>query len=179
MNTMYRLPDALGGAEVEVLHGFARGDGLVDCKVEGLGVVSIPYRWLIHIEAPAEPPVGSFVWDRQGNVWHRHPVPPERPWKCGDESHTWVELQKRRPLTKLIPDPTVDAPTLPASIPTYGGLRDLRIELRAGGHIFLYTAEGPEFGRSARLTEEHARQAAAALWCAAEQAKAAHAAAAT
>lgn len=104
--TAYRLPDELGGGEVEVLHGMARGDGRVDCKVIGVGItLNLPYRSLVKVE-PVEPPDGTVVavggteliYKRLNGSW----------WGCG-EAHPipWevVSDPAYGKMVRLVPDP--------------------------------------------------------------------------
>lgn len=84
--TRYKLPDWLGGHEVDV-HG-QRGDGQLIVTPRGIGPTGVnPTE--IHIDrneltevAPPEPPIGSVVLDQGGDAWQRGPGA-DLPWTGG------------------------------------------------------------------------------------------------
>jgi hypothetical protein len=62
--TRYRLPDALGGAEVKILNHLGGGNTPdVVVQVEGIGRVTLPALCLVKVEPPmpAEPPPGAHL----------------------------------------------------------------------------------------------------------------------
>lgn len=165
MGERYRLPEALGGGEVEVLHGFARleDDGRVDVKMEGLSeVATVPRTWLTKVEPPLppEPPVGAVVVDSEGDAWQRrknewgvrHWVTPT----SGDQD--WATLVEHYgPLTRLVPDPAAG------------------VELPWGTQPRVWVDEsmvGVRYKTDFWLGPDAARAMAAALWAAADAAEA-------
>jgi hypothetical protein len=171
----YRLIEALGGAEVEVMHGFARDDGRLDIHVPGFdGAFTVPKHALIMVESPLppEPPLWSVVLDRQGHAW-QHIADGRGEWDCAvhDLGADWEELNRDRgPLIPLVPDPFAVPVELPwtgessygTKVEVLGGVDvDLRIQSKSGG-----------FPATASFKPDRARELARALWAAADQAEA-------
>jgi hypothetical protein len=111
----YKLPDILGGGVVNVLHGMAREDDLVDCVLSDGSHLALPQRRLTKIEdpLPEEPPVGSvvraqlvdedrpWVWERSmdhhnGSGWYM---------AGADSTFEWAALCTRGTPVLLAPAP--------------------------------------------------------------------------
>jgi hypothetical protein len=109
----YRLPEALGGGEVEGLGKTDRAPvnpNLVGLKVDGY-YVWVPALALTEVETPLppEPPVGSVVLDGLGRAWqHVAALPTTEWWWCNhDVADTdWATVQTYGPLTLMVPEAT-------------------------------------------------------------------------
>lgn len=167
--TQYKLPDQLGGGEVDAVEydkdgqtwiWFPIGEWMMHCRSDALTKVEPPL--------PPEPPIGTVMLDKDGDVWQRDnetsdygwvgtAVPARVPWECLNA--------KYGPLTRLVPDPADDAPALPWECDDEDG-DELRIEptSRTDLAAFIKTTRA-----GVRLTAADARLAAAALLRAARE----------
>lgn len=121
--TKFKLPDILGGIEVEdvgdQVHGLSTAVQTlmshVTVEVPGVGLVRIARNKLTEVEPPLpeEPPVGAVVLDRDGDVWARKDQG-DKPWECGGLDADWEHLNNRYgPVVRMVPDPVASAPELP------------------------------------------------------------------
>jgi hypothetical protein len=115
----YKLSDRFGGHEVEVLHGFARDDGRLDCKLDSGDVVTVPASDVVSIKPPLpeEPPVGSVVrMGEDGLVFLRGDTD-DSPyhWLCAGSpaGYTWEQICVYGTPVRLVPDPQAEPVTLP------------------------------------------------------------------
>jgi hypothetical protein len=109
--TRYRLPDVLGGGELDRWHTVEAPVGTIAFIVNG-HLVCVAVKLLTEVEPPLppEPPVGSVVLDRKGHAWQA--VGPEfddipAAWYCTHDTmdQTWAELNAEHgPLTLLVPE---------------------------------------------------------------------------
>lgn len=148
MSTRYKLPEWLGGHEVDV-HG-TRGDGQLIVTPRGIGPTGVnPTE--IHIDRdeltevkpplPPEPGPLAVVRDRHGMAWQREAGTGSPDWLSLSDHKTWQELNADLgPLTLLVPDPADDAPELPFTL--HGGpngewLATVQPSAAAKGQVFM------------------------------------------
>jgi hypothetical protein len=174
--TRYRLIEALGGAEVQVMHGFARDDGRLDVHVPGVvdGAFTVPKHALIVVKPPLppEPPLLSVVLDRDNVAWQRCLDFVDRPWfsATGPDSD-WPTLNRDHgPLTLLVPDRFSAPPELPW---TGESIYGTKIEVLPAdfGHVNLAVRQS-DCNVAASFRPDRARELANVLWAAADQAEA-------
>jgi len=115
----YTLPAELGGGEVEVLHGLARDDGRVNCRLPAGAVIALPFSLLTPVKPPPLPPepsISAVVLDGRGLVWQRTH---RGVWECFEEdiSADWAGLcasySPSQPPIPLVPDPAAVPVELP------------------------------------------------------------------
>ncbi len=179
--TTYRLPEALGGGEMESDEGL--GDGTV--RNPSLIGFCIDDHWFWVAEGlltkvapplPEEPPVGSVVrahfrlpgddadledpWvfehsaDTRENHWYGAGL---------GEGFTWAAVCALGTPVLLIPDPFAEPVELPWELPVYGDTLTVAVD---GIGVGLGYSDGV-----GRLTTGDARVAARALWTAADKAE--------
>lgn len=171
--TRYRLPDALGGGEVDVLHGFARDDGRLDCDVVGVGVITVPARALVEVkpplpDEPAHPTPGnlSYFVDRYGVAWHNSIHHDQWQSSGGRPNLSWGDLWLNAgPLTRLVPDPFAEPVELPWRR-KFDDSSDLVVDRSKASNRAVYVD-----GLYGHITAEEARDMARALWTAADAAE--------
>jgi len=105
----YRLPEALGGGEVE---GTITNGGLWFSIPGCDSQARIPAELVVLVERP-EPPLGSIILDGKGYVWKAM-----REHASGVLWQTLTGGQRRwrdidHPTVSLVPDPLAQAPELP------------------------------------------------------------------
>lgn len=120
--TKYRLPEALGAGECDLLTPLelAQHSRRADVQVDGLGTIDVPFDCLTELKPPLpdEPSdrgyylaVGygdhPFVVEKQTDCW----------WEiAGRRKTTWPLLNEDYPgaiFVRLVPDPLSEAPELP------------------------------------------------------------------
>lgn len=129
--TTYRLPDALGGAEVEITS--EPGQRLASFRIPGtnMGIITLAHSLLVEVKPPLppEPTVdGTFVtvesegpkvyaYSRRGAVrMSMHPdLLPEYCWWWHDDTSwvSWAQVCAEGDPVVRVPDPAADAPELP------------------------------------------------------------------
>lgn len=168
--TKYRLPEALGGGEVDVLHGMARDDGRVDCDVPEVGIVTVPFRALTEVQPP-EPPIGAFVhlasyyglYERIDRGWIDGTL-------TGGKAYEWetlVRLNSGDTPVRLAPVPFVEPVKLRWEQGPVGV--DFAPEGLGGGPHKVVVVAGDD---ARNITALVARDMAHALWAAADAAEA-------
>jgi len=167
--TTYRLPDALGGAEVEILSNspetqrtdFVRVS--VETDTERF-IFDIPQWALVEVEPPLppEPDKPAYFVDRDEKVWQKV----RSGWQCITGGRLpWADLWRDYgPLTRLMLDPFAEPVELPWAV--YG--------IRVGQCVFGGSPANRVFVSSGytHLKPTQAREMAKALWAAADAADA-------
>lgn len=127
----HRLPDYLGGHEAELIT--SHGNGRVDVLTLHGVIVELEYDSLTAITQP-DPPIGAMMLDRDGDVWWHH----ESGWsmsRAEAETRPLAEVDKRfGPLTPVIVDPAVNAPTELTITENGGGSVTFKYEGKLDGH---------------------------------------------
>jgi hypothetical protein len=107
--TTYRLPEALGGGEVEIVTPAWAGNAIT-CEVALVDQpdvkVLLARSLLTEVEPPLppEPDGPAYVVDRDENVWQRRRTGGWQRIVGGQRS--WADLWREfGPLTRLVPDP--------------------------------------------------------------------------
>ena len=163
---IYRLPDILGGAELEATEWWSGCAGANhEYRIQGTSVtVSVPYGLTaVDPPLPPEPPVGTVVLDRDGRVWVSLDLDRWQSVVGGREF--WVDLVAARgPLTLLVPDPFGE----PVELPWWSDDRS-RIEVHPGAARSVTVWF---WGKADTFRPASAREMAKALWAAADAAEA-------
>jgi hypothetical protein len=167
--TTYRLPEALGGGEVEVEivpnpsvtrrtdNGFVRV--LIKTDDESFPI-ALPFSVLTEVEPPLppEPDGPAYVVDRDENVWQRRRTGWQR---ITGGQQSWAELWRDfGPLTRLVPDPFAER----IELPWRSGNGAFSITIRDGYVRVLAPGVPVDTG------PDGAREMACALWAAADAA---------
>lgn len=145
----YRLPDALGGAEVEICGTSFDSSLRVDIDLPGLGRFPFPQRLLVEVKPPLppEPEAGAAVVVRNAdgtahNIFQRDDVNADDAgnWFGAGirRGTTWENLHASgRSIIRLVPDPAADAPPLPAVLGTSDTLLNVDRSRHAGDVLIL------------------------------------------
>lgn len=175
----YRLPEALGGGEVEATEWWSGCAGANrEYRIAGTSIsFSMPSHSPLEEVSPPlppEPPVGSVVLDGKGRAWQRVGPPNEdhqgcRWWSSHDVTDdTWAGLnQGYAPLTRLVPAAE------PVTLPWRGNgvVVEQTIDGAGPGSFVHVSTKDASYG-FCHLKPDVAREMARALWTAAEQAEA-------
>lgn len=169
----YRLPDALGGAEVEVLHGMADTDGRSECRVPDVfGLVRVPSRDLVEVPPPypPEPEPGDYLL---GDVLCRIFTPGGRTL-CFDDvlgscfthdwPHTWARFGGPNVVPRrLVPEPERREDQRPATMFEVPGF-SAEPELRANIDSLTLTCVQIGGERDAAIADRDRWQSRARAW---------------
>jgi len=125
--TRYRLPEALGGGEVEgrlIRTGVSVGVGswpVILAQVEGIGEISVPVSAVTEVKPPLpkEPPNFSTVRIGSRAYVRYDLLPDELNWYGSHGRNSWAELVAKSmestgfPPVVLVPDPLAEPVKLP------------------------------------------------------------------
>lgn len=185
--TTYRLPDALGGGEVETVSAPVVVMG-TPVRIEGGEVLLVPMSLLEEVEEVVDEPGPGYYLAVEGDS-EAPPFVAEHEagygWHIAGHSRgfTWQELRAEWPsltFTELVPDPFAE----PVELPWVGvaqkfssiGPAEVSVELfEQPGLRFMVRITARPFGDGEwRLSWPRAREMARALWAAADAAETAH-----
>lgn len=190
--TTYRLPDALGGGEVEIVTP-AWADKAIVCEVALVSDpsvrVTLARRLLVEVTPPLPPePLTGYYLLKENSAAPLFVAEHEQDygqWYVAghEKAFSWSELCAHWPslsFTRLVPDPFAE----PVELPWVGvaqkfssiGPAEVSVELcEQPGLRFLVRVAARPFGDGEwRLSWPRAREMARALWAAADTAEAAH-----
>ena len=170
----YRLPDALGGEEMDDLEEAGAPIGTVAFILEG-HLVCVARGLLTEVEPPLppEPPVGSVVRAQapgreSGGRWvFEHTDDGVWYTTAHDRPYEWRDLRAGAPVL-LVPDPFGEPVELPWRC---NGVEVQQTRSDTGpGHLVHVSTKGASYGFD-HLPPDRAREMARALWAAANAAE--------
>lgn len=172
MSTRYRLPEQLGGTELDE---YRRTDGSTEAPtgtvaflVDGC-IVAVARALLVEVKPPRtpEPPLCAVVVDKHERAW-QHVNDGRGDWECtvGDLGADWDELQEHAPLTRLVPDPAAGV-ELPWVLDV-GPESRTDVAIKRVGYVHDVNRATGNYAVGVNMSPKQARDKAAALLAAAD-----------